>query len=275
MFTRTTGWIIVPVWVVAMAWLVAHDVWPRWTAQDAPPLTVTEALRSDERITQQTIRDDAGRVGSIWTEYLIDPQSVRRTDTVYLERLSVPITPLRIIMDSVFTSEGILDEFTVLLENPDARLELHGERFHADFSFRLKWDTVEKLYKMPLSEGGLISGVVNPFSRLSGLRVGQRWRMQMFNPLAVLTGFGDRFTSVLVEVTGVEPLTVRGRTRDHFIVESPNARAWVAPDGSVPLQEVRLPFFGKLRISADEVVDEPRRVQASRGRLLRREKPFP
>lgn len=275
MFTRATGWIIVPLWLLAMTWLVMHDVWPSWVAQDAPPFAVTDALRNADRRTQQSIHDDLGRVGYIWTEYLLDPNSARRTDVIFLERLPMPIAPLRMTIDSVFTGQGVLDEFTVNMENPDTSLELHGERFHSDFSFRLKWETVEKLYKMPLSDGGLISGMVNPFSQLTGLYVGQRWRMQVFNPLAVITGLGERFTSVLVEVTGTDMMTVNGQSREHFIVESPNAKAWVAADGSVPLQEVKLPVLGKLRITSDETVDETRRVAATRGRLQRKERTRP
>lgn len=272
MFTRATGWLIVPLWVTAMTWLVAHDIWPQWVARDAPPLTITAALGDIDRRSQQTIRDDFGMLGHIWTEYLLDPHSVRRTDTVFLERLPVEVTPLRMTIDSVFTAEGVLDEFTLNLENQDAQMELHGERFHSDFSFRLRFGLIDKLYKMPLSEGGLISGMVNPFSQLTGLHVGQRWRMQVFNPLAVITGLGERFTSVLVEVTGVETLSFDGSPRDYFVVESPNAKAWVAADGSVPLQEVKLPVIGKLHITRDPAVDENKRQAAMRSRLHRGEK---
>lgn len=272
MFTRSTGWIIVPIWLIAMSWLVAHDVWPQWVAQDAPPFRFSDTLRESDRRTQQSIHDDVGRIGYIWTEYLLDPQSARRSDTIYLERLPVQVTPLRMVIDSVFTAEGILDEFTLNLENADHMLELHGERFHSDFSFRLTMGTVERLYKMPLSDGGLIAGMVNPFTHLSGLYVGQRWRMQVFNPLAVITGLGDRFTSVLVEVTGREILTVNGQLQEHFVVETSSAKAWVAADGSVPIQEVKLPLIGKLRITRDAEVDADKRHTASRARLYRLEK---
>ena len=275
LFTRATGWIIVPLWLIAMTWLVAHDVWPNLVAENAPPFKVTDALLEAGRTTQQSIHDDLGVMGYIWTEYILDPNSARRTDEVFLERLPMPITPLRMTIDSVFTAQGVLDEFTVNMVNPDTKLELHGERFHSDFSFRLKWETVEKLYKMPLTDGGLISGMVNPFSQLTGLSVGQRWRMQVFNPLAVITGLGERFMSVLVEVTGTEVLTVDGQSREYFVVESPNAKAWVAADGAVPLQEVKLPLIGKLRITRDAEVDDAKRVAATRGRLNRREKVRP
>jgi hypothetical protein len=172
------------------------------------------------------------------------------------------IFPLRMNVSSVFTAEGVLDEFTASVDNERGSLRLHGERFPADFSFTLETRRIMRSFKIPLAEGRIISGGFNPFSQLSGIQVGQRWRMQVFNPVAVLTGFGDRFVPMVVAVTGKETIIVDGAPVECFVVEAPNARAWVDGRGAVREQEVTLPVLGSLRIVRETVYDDEARRAA-------------
>ncbi len=121
-----------------------------------------------------------------------------------------------------------------------------------------------RTFKLPLSEASLVSGAFNPFSDLSNLEVGRRWRMQVFNPIAAMTGFGNRFMPMLVEVTGREPLATPDGRVDCVIVESASAKAWVDPQGSVLLQEVTLPVIGKLRIAREAGFDDEAETLARR-----------
>ncbi len=256
MFTRTTGLVIVPCWLAAMGWLIAHDVLPGWTAKDPPTVTAAQWLARSSTQSQFTIHDSFGPVGSVWTTFLIDERSVRREDVVWIERLPVDVAPLRVTAGSVFTSEGVLDEFTIRLESQQADVRLHGERFPADFSFRLESGPIDKAFKVPLSDGGLISGAFHPFGDIPNLAVGTRWRMQVVNPLALLTGVGPQFIPMLVEVTGEERITTAYGERNCMVVESPNARAWVGADGVVHVQEIKLPLVGEYRIVRQAEFDD-------------------
>lgn len=266
MFTKTTGLIIVPVWIVSIGWIVHHDILPGWSAQESPPLQVTEWLRDQGTRSEYAMFGDDGRLGTIWTTYRIDSASIHREDLIWIERfplpasqLVLPVAPLRMRIDSVFTAGGTLDEFTARVQSSLADLRLHGERFHADFSFTFDTGSTVRTFKLPLQNGSILTDALNPFAQLSGIHVGQRWRMQVFNPLAALTGIGDRFTTMLVEVTGEDSIVVDGQVVDCLVVEAPGAKAWVDARGTVQIQETTLPMVGRLRIIRQSHFDEQKR----------------
>lgn len=262
MFTRTTGLFIFPMWLAAMGWLVAHDVWPTLTALPAPPLTATEWLKTDGLQSRYTIVDDLGPLGTAWSEYLVADDSIRRDDLVWLERFPVVRAPVRIAVTSVYRADGTLDELTIRAENREAGMRLHGERFHTDFSFIFESGPLEKAFKIPLTEGSMISGAFHPFSALTNLRVGQRWRMQVVNPIAALTGVGSRFTPVLVEVTGEERIETPAGSRNCLIIESENSKAWIDANGAVLVQEMTVPIVGRLRMIRQADFDDDGRAAA-------------
>lgn len=256
-----------PAWLAAMGWLVAHDVWPTWTALDPPPLRVSHRPGNNESRAQFTISGQLGKMGTVWTTYRIDETAIRREDLIWIERLPVEITPLRVTVNSDYTVGGVLDEFTLRLETEEADLKLHGERFPSDFSFTFESGPIEKAFKVPLSSGGLFTGAFNPFSELGILQVGTKWRMQVVNPVALLTGMGNRFIPMLVEVTGEERIATPEGVKNCMVVESPSAKAWVDADGRVQVQEVMLPLIGALRIVREAGFDETQRVQMRRESL--------
>ncbi len=267
MFTRMTGFLIVPLWLIAMSWVFAHDVWPRWTAMEAPPLSVNDWLVEQGRESQYAIFQNNVRVGDLWTTYRIDSKSAQREDVLWIEKFSLDITPLRVISLSKFTGAGKLDEFTVRLANPGIHGELHGERFSEDFSFTFKVGPSPRLnrrYKVPLADGDLISEATNPFAHLSDVQVGQRWRMQVFNPLTAILGIGSQFTSMLVEVTGKESIIVDGSPRNCFVIESAKAKAWIDENGAVQIQEAQLPLVGTLRMVRQAYCDVDARHDVQR-----------
>ena len=270
MFSRLSGWVIVPFWVGSMAWLVAQDVAPGWTAQDPPTLVASAWLREEGRRSQSAIFNDKGhRVGTIWTSYLIEQESIRRDDLVWIPRLELAlgragagVGPLGLWTAATYRVDGVLDEFDVKLRCPVVQAHLHGERFHADFSFSFESGPMMKTFKVPLAEAGMISAAFNPFEQLDDVQVGQRWRMQVFNPLAAVAGVGNRFIPLLVEVTGRETVQVgEGGERSCLVVEAPGAKAWVDERGVVWVQEVLLPVGGKLRI-VREPFDEAAKERA-------------
>jgi len=91
--------------------------------------------------------------------------------------------------------------------------------------------------------------------------------MQVVNPVAMLTGVGNRFIPLLVEVTGEERIATPEGMKNCMVVESPSAKAWVDADGRVQVQEVTLPVIGSLRIVRDTGFDEAERVRVRRASL--------
>lgn len=264
LFTRTVGWLVTPIWLLAMTWLVAHDIAPHWTAS-APPAMQSGDWISEGTKIQFTLYDEFGPMGSVWTDYLVDPSSIRRDDLIWIDRLPVDLAPLRISVESVFTAQGVLDEFSIRLETGRgglAPIRLHGERFHADFSFTLESGPLERAFKIPLVESGLFSGAFHPFGALTNLRVGQRWRMQVVNPISLVTGIGNQFIPLLVEVTGEERLETPEGSVNCFLIESPSARAWVDAHGNVRAQEMTLPLLGKMRLQRETQFDEKAYIAA-------------
>jgi hypothetical protein len=273
MFTRTASALIVLLWSSSMGWLLAHDVWPAWSAPEPPRVRADEWLRTEGRENQAGLFDVSGRLGTIWTTYIIDQSSVRREDTVYIERFPVPVAPLLVSADAVFDREGRLDEFTVRVSAKDVDMRLHGERFHSDFSFELATGAGRpRTFKLPLSEAGLVSGAFNPFMHLTDLRVGQKWRMQVFNPVSAVTGMGDRFIPMLVQVTQAETITTSEGPRTCLVIESPGARAWVDTRGVVHRQEITLPLGGRFTMVREEFDEESLRATKLKSDLIFQER---
>jgi len=48
LFTKTTGLLIVPLWVAMMVWVVARDAWPAWTAEDPPRVTSAQWIDASD-----------------------------------------------------------------------------------------------------------------------------------------------------------------------------------------------------------------------------------
>ncbi len=279
MFTRITGLLIVPIWFAAMGWLVMHDVWPRLAAHDPPPLTITNWLKTDGKQSQYDILDTYGHsMGSIWSTFMIDEGvSATRDDYAYIERFPLPVTPLAVSVTSVFTATGQLDEFSVRLDNFAGELTLHGERFHSSFSFTLDGSVagrnIQTRFKLPLTEAGLLTSAFQPFSQLANLSVGQTWRMQTYNPIAAVTGMGERFLDMLVTVTSREKRITESGLRDCYMVESKYAKAWIDENGVVHEQEIDLPVVGKMRIVRRAEYDEQARRDTKKASAHLRSRP--
>jgi hypothetical protein len=252
-----------------MSWLVVRDVWPAWTAQTPPVLNISDRMGKEGLRDQSGVFDQRGRVGTIWTVHRSAEKRIIREDIVRIDRFALPIAPLTLTIESVFTAEGMLDEFTVRIPRKGVDMKLHGERFHADFSFELDTGYGRRhTFKLPLSESGLITSGFNPLAGLSDLHVGQTWRMQVFNPVSAVLGVGDRFIPLLVEVTGEETInTVDGPTVCLLVETNTGTRAWVSPDGIVHRQTAALPVGGALTIVREHFDDDDYRAAfaGSRG----------
>lgn len=253
---RTGALLIILFWAASMTWLVWHDVWPVLTAGDPP--NVAARLDSNRQTYQVGIYNKYGqRIGTVWSTYRQIGNSSRREDVIHLK--SFPVLGRGLIrIDSQFSEDGRLDQFTLSVRSPDIDLSITGERFSSVYGFTIAAGAGPETFKVNAADAGLIGDAFRPFAALPGLEVGQSWRMQVVNPIAALTGFGQRFTPILVRVTGREVITTSdGRSVTCLVVEAPGVKAWVDRDGLVLVQEVELPIGGRITLR-----DEPFDAQA-------------
>ena len=238
-----------------MAWLGWHDVWPAWTAVDAPRFDggdwlTEETMQSQLRIVDQFKR----RVGTVWTDYTENKARISRSDTVWIDGLG-PVPVLRIEIDSDFTKEGYLDEIKMALFGAGEKFELLGERYSGHLAFKMDLGTRTQYFKVDAAAVGTVDSMFRPFATLPRLEVGQSWRTHVFNPLAALTGVGSKLIPLLVKVTGWESISTAEGEVKCFVIEAGKARAWVKANGVVVRQEVTLPIGGTLYIEAEPYDD--------------------
>ncbi|MCP4246280.1 MAG: hypothetical protein GY778_04450 [bacterium] len=264
---RATGYFVVLFWLASMTWLVWHDVWPGLTAGDAPEV----AFRPESGSTdfQVGIFDANGRrMGTIWSSHHQYGQTPRRDDTIYLESLP-GLGRLLIEIESQFTARGLLDEFDLQMFGLELDIHIHGERFTSVYGFHVQAGRWRETFKIDADGAGLIGDAFRPFAALPGLTVGQSWRMQVVNPLAVVTGLGRKFNPIVVRVTGREPIALADRPSvDCLVVEAPGVKAWVDSEGRVLVQEVELPVGGTITLR-DEPYDEEAIQEAKTSRVVR------
>jgi hypothetical protein len=253
---------IVLFWALMMGWLTWHEVWPAWTAQKPPPERFDDLPALGSRRSQAGIFDKRNRrIGTAWTTHTRLGDTIRRDDCLWIERFpALPAT--RIEADSTFDAEGRLDEMRIRVDVAGHALpiELEGERFPRALAFKLQIGfQPPKTFKIPLAQASSIGDMFRPFAALRDLQVGQSWRMQIFNPLAAISGLGDTFLPLLVRVTGTETVVREGRTVEAYVVEAGGTRALVGAEGVVYQQTTELPIGGTVVIR-----DEPYDGEAAR-----------
>jgi hypothetical protein len=251
---RLLGVGIVLMWATAMAALFVRDVWPSWTAQDAPPMTRAQLGRLAREQQVGIFDAQDRRVGTAWSDISAKGDNPAIQGTVYVENLS--ILP-RILVESLteFDDQGELDSFNLeVFGVPLTNIRIHGERHGIYFPCELQLGPVFRQANLDASASRLIGDALRPFNYLPTLKVGQSWRMQVVDPMAAATTGKTQFTSVVARVTGKATLERDGKTLECFIVDtSPGqAKAWVGPDGRVYEQQVQLPGLGRLSVR-----DEP------------------
>ena len=261
MGNRVVGIVIVSAWASSMTWLISHDIWPAWTAQEVPVADLSVLARRFNEPTQQGIYDSTNRrIGAIWTEYSGSVDLITRSDQLYLERLPV-VGSAFIDATSDYAADGTLSHFEIEIHGPEQPVTITGERFHTRFAIAIYAGSYHQAMELDASATAMLGVCFRPFANLPELHVGQAWRMQVFNPLAVLTGVGRPFSPLLVRVTEKTMLHQPAGPVECFVVEAAGVTAWVDEAGVTVAQEVDVPVLGKLTIRA-EALDVPYRKQA-------------
>ncbi|MBI4579145.1 MAG: hypothetical protein HY718_05540 [Planctomycetes bacterium] len=257
---------IVLLWVTAMAALFVRDVYPAWTAQDAPPMTKEQLARLDQRQQQMAICDAGGkRLGTAWSDISSAGGNTSIRGTVHLE--GIALVPVLLVETSTdFDPQGELDSFNLdVFGVPATTIKVRGERHGIYFPCEIQIGPLFRQANLEMAASRLLGDAFRPFNYLPALKVGQSWRMQVIDPVSAALGGGTRFTAVVARVTGKETIEYRGRPIECFVVEtSPGrAKAWVDAEGCVFRQQVELPGLGRLIVS-DEPYDDEARTRARR-----------
>ncbi|MFQ5492017.1 MAG: hypothetical protein ACE5GE_14970 [Phycisphaerae bacterium] len=250
-------------WVASMSWLVVGDIWPALTAGQPP-----QAARLDltETISYQVgfFNQYGHRIGTAWTTHQPIAETTKREDTIHVGSFA-GLPPTLVEIDSTFLESGALDELHLRVHGHGLCIRVDGERFASMYGFNIRAGRPDEQVRIQADSAGLIGDAFRPFAALPNLKVGQSWRMQVINPLACVTGLGDKFVPMLVEVTGRERIdTPDGRAVNCLVVEASNARAWVDDQGKVIKQQVQWPLGGPITLW-DEPFDESARADARRA----------
>src|SRR5205085_2158285 len=122
-------------WVSAMSALFVRDVWPAWTAQDAPPVTRELLTQVGERKEQYGIFGSNGvRLGTAWGE--VGTGAAGGTSVIASAALALSPLPesyiklpeIYIKTQTDFTPEGGLDTFDLNVYGVrGTRIRAHGE----------------------------------------------------------------------------------------------------------------------------------------------------
>lgn len=271
MQTKMMGLGIVLLWASAMSWLVWHDILPAWTAQEPPRVVAADWVEKYGKNAQFGVFNQQGRrIGGVWTRYH-SGASTDREDDIYLTGFPL-LGPSHINIDSTFDLQGRLDEIDINIRGFWDSIRIHGERFPTKFAFRIDAGPITRVFKIELSSVGTLSGAVLPFDAMPDLQVGQSWRLQVFNPIAAVTGRGDQFIQMLARVIGEEQILIDGESKDCFIVQTPSVKAWVERgSGLVLIQEVTLPIGGKFVVKYEPYDEEAHRRESERFTTRRKE----
>jgi hypothetical protein len=258
---RIVGTVVCVAWLVAMTALVRRDVLPFWDAQEAP------ARLSPGEAFQVAIHNEAGsRIGTTWitTTPTTDLMTVHSTTVLDL-RLIDGLGPLgmRLLCDTCLTylADDSLDRFRLRVVGVGVPIEVVGERCGREFACTTTFGRAKSTLVMDGRLSECLAEKLRPFTALKDLKVGQRWRIRLLDPVSLLRGQGPDFSMRLATVTGRETINHAGRDVSCFRIETEGTVAWADETGRVLRQEVRLPVLGRW-IMTDERFDRSARQAA-------------
>lgn len=255
---------IVVVWLGAMVALFMRDVYPAWTAQDAPPMTMEQFVSANQREQQVGIYDAKGkRLGTAWSDLFTTGATTGIRGTVHVEGIS--LVPQVLIETSIeFDADGALDNFNLdVFGVPMTTIRIRGERHGIYFPCTIQVGPIHRQANLEMAASRLLGDSFRPFSYLPTLEVGQSWRMQVIDPVSAVLGGSTRFVPLVAQVTGKETIDVNGKPVECFVVRTHpgKATAWVGENGRVYVQEVDVPGMGTLTVR-EEAYDDAERDHA-------------
>jgi len=260
--------------ILATAEVFRRDVLPDWLPDQAPPSDALLLAPGEKRFGQVGIYDGQMReIGRSWT----CSTRLEKGDLVQLNTMTV-LGPLHLAGGLSFPRVRIETNVQYRWGKKcvdDLEFRLHGLGMPimlkagwvetGDFPCIWQVGTQRGQFMLDSRAPEALGDVIRPFDRLPNLYVGQRWRLDLLNPLAQMLPKGEdgalELNHVVIEVTGTETIEHQGQSVETFVVEGGGAKAWVDRDGRVLKQAVEnLPLLGSLIL-----LDEPYSATARRA----------
>jgi hypothetical protein len=265
---------VVSIWLAAMSWLITYKVLPSLRLGQPPSYqNILQSQREDPLVGWRVVCNGK-EIG--WAVHLTRqlPDAMTRVDSVvYLERLPLEellpkwlqgyllpreTDPAKLRLEMEIRSEVVYDplsrlcQFTSRVRFPPLSegLGVTGRADEGKLSLTVSYGSWSQNMEMPMPRHSLFGDSSSPQSKLPGLRLGQRWTIQVYSPFsspnqpveilearverAELIAWGGKTQPVWVVVYRSEP--GRGASR----AQVPRGTLWVRPDGTVLRQEAVL-----------------------------------
>ncbi len=249
---RILGGVSAFVWLLAIGALIHRDVLPYWTAGDAPSQVIP-----DESYQVQISMDATGPIGTTWVTTTITPgmrlvRSATKLDLGAI-RTVLPLAGDLILQSNLnYDVDDTLDAFDFDFRGLGVEARVEGERYGRDYACIIhvgqrRWSIV-----LEARQSEYLGETLRPFTRLGSLAVGQRWRLHVLDPFAVLQNQKLEFKTRVAAVTARETIMHDGRQVPCFRIETEGTVAWADDEGRVLRQEVNVPLLGRFIL-----IDEP------------------
>lgn len=260
MVNRLIGAVSLLAMLAANAALFYSDVLPNYIGD--PPQPVGLSLEPNQSVSYQLgiFNDHNERLGWSWSTHrrANDGQITVRCTTIILGAVvnGLALPTLRLDTSLHFNSNNELDTLALNVNAAGHRLELKGELVPPD-QFPCTWslgNSQSGSFLLPARATRGLGDAIRPFDGVTGLHVGQSWRLQVVNPVSdLLPGLGSEFAlePILVKVVRRERLERPTGPLDAFVVEAPSMTVWVADDGRVLRQQTDLPVLGRLTLESE------------------------
>jgi hypothetical protein len=275
---RWVSAVIIAGWIAAVGWLFRVEIWPSLEPGAPPPYTIdlvdeaqTEKVpirwivsHNDEKVmVARTSVEHRGRENDFTLRAIYEPRNLQGVELN--EGSLVKITMRHMISAYRVTPEGQLlgVEAEIDLDAEVFRCtvrisgEVHGGEFAPNLEVQLPGrQLARKLQPVRVSSQGSVVMPLHPVNRINGLRLGESWRVPVFDPVSdslTTIGGGDGRVRFLrarirpqVEIMNWNRADVRCLVIDYqeesaFQDDRITAETWVsAEDGRVLKQVAKL-----------------------------------
>lgn len=252
-------------WAISAGMLLSRDVLPDLLISAPPDMRSVTSSRTERQATRWSIllasrdaKTGPSSIGQATTTAVRQQDGyLKLTSRIWFDSENLlsgtPLdanaerTRIEIQSESEINASGDLSMFQARLRPMGTRevwLEMSGTLNPKRDSIAIRSKGILPLFNwtrtFPYPRHGMVQNSLDPFDRMPGLQVGQRWRSQVMSPL---TG---QFQRVSVEVTRKQILEWNSSQIEATEVvtrmEPFAMRTWVRRDGLVVRQQVPLPF---------------------------------
>lgn len=245
---------IILFWLATMGWMFYREIWPRFIAGEPPPFHIEVADEVGGRVILWEVFEGEERIGSATTKINrgLDGAFELRNDVNFL-KMNLGLLQLKKISDKTRIGlDGELLSLSALM-----RLQWGGVPVDIEFSgvvqdrllipkLAIPGVTIPEGMVTPVElpkQGGVLN-ILNPQNKITGLFVGRRWKVPVFDPFAASLSavsksykMQNRFAEVFAD-----ELTLLGKPVPCWRIdvkepnEPPLAKIWVRKSDDLVVQ---------------------------------------